>query len=333
MGDLAFGIRIGARDDTQSTLSGVMSEFRSFARTVSKPITIPLKVAGGGLRLLRDINLGLAPVVRGIDRLIERGTGLEVVRKSFASLTGTSAKQAESLARHLVDASGGALRTAKAMQLANRAIASGIKVVRDLPTIMEFAAKKAATTGMEIEFAMDRIITGLSRGSAAILDDFGLLNDGLEGVKLSYDAIAGSGAFESLGPAAQKAELVRQAMGDIRRQLGRMGVSGMESVFVFQAIKTQIGDATDKLFAMVGRSGQLKSALQGVRDMISGVTEHLKKGGSIWNVLLGKEGGKSGGVFGLLKAAMLDLGGFSSAWETIKPKILSLTDEVGARLG
>jgi hypothetical protein len=194
------------------------------------------------------------------------------------------------------------------MQLANRAIVAGIDTAKSLPTIFDFASKKAVTTGMDFGGAMERIIMGLSRGSAAILDDFGLLNDGLEGVQRSYEAIKGKGAWEQLGTAAQKAEIIRQAMEDMHRQLGRIGVRGTETVFVWKQIKTQIGDATDKLFAAIGRSDALKGALIGIRDVIGGMTRHFEKGGSLGELLFGKEGGASGGLFGGLKAGVLDLG-------------------------
>lgn len=305
---MTFGIRIGATDETQGSLRSALSGFTSFARTLSRPILIPLKIASGGLSLLRDINLGLRPLVAGIDHIIAKGTALDTVSKSFRSLTGLSDAKAAALARRLVDAAHGGLRLSEAMQLANRAMAAGMDPARDLPTIFDFAAKKAVTTGMEFGSAMERIIMGLSRGSPAILDDFGLLNDGLEGVTKSYEKIKGSGAWEALGPAGQKAEIIRQAMADMQRQLGKIGVTGQETVFVWQRIKNEIGDAVDTLFAAVGRSDKLKSALAGVRDVIAGMTRHIEKGGSLWDILFGKKGGQSGGLFGGLQAGILDLG-------------------------
>lgn len=314
MNEMSFSLRLGAKDDSQAGLRSWQSSIMGAVKAVSKPITIPLKIAGAGLGLLRDINLGLKPLIEGLDHIIERGTTLDATRKSFISMVGGGAAYADQLAERLVAASHGTLRVAEAMQLANRSMAAGIDTSKTLPTILDFASKKAVTTGMDFGGAMERIIMGLSRGSAAILDDFGLLNDGLEGVQRAYESIKGKGTWEQLGPAAQKAELIRQAMEDMHRQLGRLGVRGTETIFVWKQIKTQIGDATDKLMAAVGRSESLRGVLGGIRDMIGGMTRHLEGGGSLGELLFGKtdkETGKptgSGGLFGGLKAVLLDAG-------------------------
>ncbi len=304
---LAFWLDIGARDHTQGTLNGMIRSVRRAASIVSKPITIPLRMGRSALALARDINLGLAPLVSGLDRIIERGTSLEVVRKSFESLTGTSGKDASRMARSLVQASSGTLRLAEAMQIANRALASGMQF-EQIGTSIEFISKKAITTGKDASQAIDTVITGLSRGSTLFLDDFGILVDGLEGVKQTYDSINGSGAWDALGPAAQKAETVRQAIVEMREQTDKLGISGKETVFVWQSIKNAIGDASDKLFATIGRSDALRGVLTGIRDTIGGMTRHFEQGGSLTELLLGKKGGASGGLLGLLGAGLLDAG-------------------------
>ena len=310
MSQLSFGLRIGAKNDTQGALRGSLAGVMAFARKAAKPIIIPLKIARGGLALLRDINVGLAPLVAGLDRVIERGTKLEVVRKSFESLTGKSGRQVRALARELVRASSGTLSLAKAMQIANRGMGSGLSL-RQLGTAIEFISKKAITTGKNAEHAIDTVITGLSRGSTLFLDDFGILVDGIEGVGRTFDAIKGAGAFDSLGPAAKKAETIRQAIVEMQGQMGRIGISGKETIFVFKGLKNEIGNMVDKLFMAVGRTGALKAAMEGLRDVVAGMVEHFERGVSdtpLMDILFGKKGGKSGGLFGLLKAGAMDLG-------------------------
>ncbi len=348
---LSFAINIGAKDTTQGTLRSAARRFLSFARSVSKPITVPLRIGRKGLGILRDINVGLRPIVAGLDNIIERGTGLEVVRKSFESLTGESGRRADRLASRMTKAASGTLRLGRAMQIANRAMASGIQFDQ-LLIAMDFVSKKAITTGMSAEMAIEKVITGLSRGSTLFLDDFGILVDGLEGVKRTYNAVQGKGAFDSLGPAAQKAETIRQAIAEMGGQLDRIGVTGKETVFTFKALKNEIGDAVDKLFLAIGRSDALKGALQGVRDMFSGLVQHFEKGGSIGDVLFGKQGGGSSGLLGLLGAGVLDIGEFlgrgilagllkgmaaisdlfGRAWDAIGPKLEAMWDKLAGKI-
>lgn len=349
---LNFGMRISATDATGGAFKSAMQGLSSFARTAIKPITIPFKMAQGGLGFLRDINLGIAPVVRGLDNLIERGAGLEVVRKSFESLTGRSGKDTDKLARSIVAASSGTLRLAEAMQIANRAIGSGLSL-EQLGTAIEFISKKAITTGKNANEALNTVITGLARGSTLFLDDFGILVDGVDGVRASFNKIKGAGAFDALGPAAQKAETIRQAIAEMQQQMGKIGVSGGETVFLFQGIKNAVGDSVDKLFQAAAKSESLRTALQGVWDVLAGAQIFLEKGGSIGDLLMGKSGGKSGGLIGFLKAGLLDLGEtlgrgiagslltvtgsipgmLSSAWDKVKTGAPALWDGFKSKAG
>ena len=110
---MTFGLRLTSQDDTQSGLRSAFSGFASFVAKVAKPITIPLQLARGGLGLLRDINMGLMPAVHAFDSLVTKGSALEAIQKSFRSLTGRSAADAERMATKLVMASGGLLDDAK----------------------------------------------------------------------------------------------------------------------------------------------------------------------------------------------------------------------------
>jgi len=84
--DLNFGLRISAQDDTQSALRSAASGLAAFARTAIKPIEIPLQIARSSLGLFRDIDLGLRPLISGIDSFITRGSGLDAIQKSFVGL-------------------------------------------------------------------------------------------------------------------------------------------------------------------------------------------------------------------------------------------------------
>lgn len=302
---MTLGLRLAAKDDTQGALRSAQSGYSRFKSLVTRPIVVPLRVARAGLGLARDIHLGLAPLISGIDRVLERGGALEVQQKAFNSLTGRNGRQSLQLARRLQDASSGMLGFGESMALANRALSSGMGIDQ-LAVAIEFVGKKAVATGKDARQALDTVITGLIRGSTLFLDDYGILVDGLDGVKRTYDAIHGSGAFENLGPAAQKAETVRQAITEMRGQMDKLNISGRETIFLYSGIKTAIGDATDKLVLAAAKSESVKGALEGVRNILRGITEHFENNGSIEDVLFGK--GKSGGLLGVLKGLALDFG-------------------------
>lgn len=317
MSDLNFSIRIGAEDATKPAIQSAMAGFRKlFGSLAMKPFTLPFQIGRAGLGALRDFNLGLMPLARGLDTIIDKGSQLEVIQKTFRTITGRTSRDADTMAQQIVRAASGTMRMADAMALANRAL--GTMKFDELLTAVEFISKKSVATGKEPAEALNTVITGLIRGSTLFLDDFGILVDGVDGVKRSYDAIKGSGAFDSLGPAAQKAETIRQALAEMRGQIDRIGVSGKSSFFLWQGIKNQIGDSVDRLVLAVAKSDALKSALQGASNLIRGLADHFFAGKSKtpWqDVFFGKERQgldgqqtRGGGLLNVLGAGIMDLG-------------------------
>ncbi len=286
MSTFNVGVRVGLHDDTRAGLRSVFSGISSLARAAAKPITVPFKIAQSGMGFLRDFNLGLRPAIAGIDHVLTRGAALEVVTKGFETRMKTAGYGTTRLANEIVRAANGTIRLSEAMQIANRA---GDNIdFESLKTAVEFISKKSIATGKNAGEALNTVITGLIRGSTLFLDDFGILVDGVDGVKRTYDAIKGSGAFDHLGPAAQKAETIRQAIGEMRTQLSGLGISGKETIFLYEGIKNKIGDMTDGLFLAVAKSKALKDFLTGTRDVLAGIKDHFDKGGDFADLFLGK---------------------------------------------
>lgn len=302
---LRFGIEIAATDTTRGAWNSVLSQAKRATSVLTKPIAITLKAATGGLGLLRDINVGLRPAVVALDNLIERGAALETIQKSFAKLAGVKDGQARGLAQWLKEQANGTIKLSQAMELANRAMASGMNL-RDLGIAIDFVSKKAVTTGKNAAEALNTVITGLSRGSTLFLDDFGILVDGIDGVRTAFDKLKGKGAFDALAPSAQKAEIIRQALAEMQVAMGRMGVTGKELVFTWQSIKTGVGDAVDSLVAAIGRSKALKEALESTRDLLGRLQVYFEKGGSFKKLIFGDD--KGGGLVGVIKGALFDAG-------------------------
>lgn len=313
-GSLAFGLRISAQDDTRRGIQSALASIGGLARGAVKPITIPLRIAQNGLGLLRDINLGLAPVVRLLDQTIERGAALEVVQKNFranlrTALAGDGAieqgnRRIDAIGRGLVAAAHGTLRWADALRLANRAMSDGIGV-GDLDTIFDFAARKAQTIGEQTEGVAGGLLAALGMGRPNVLKQFGI---DIEFVADQYDRLRGPGAFDALDFASRRAMVLAAATTKMRSELRGMGVSGQETIFVWQTIKNQIGDSVDKLVLAAAKSESVQNSLKGVRDVLAGITAHFEGGGSIGELLVGKDGGASGGLLGGLKAMALDAG-------------------------
>ena len=89
------------------------------------------------------------------------------VRKAFDGLAGTSL-------RSLRAATQGAVDDLTLMQKAVSANNLGIPV-ENLATLFEFASKRAAQTGENVEHLVDSIVTGIGRKSSLVLDNLGIV--------------------------------------------------------------------------------------------------------------------------------------------------------------
>lgn len=282
MDTMKFGIEIGTRAD-MSGVRTLLGGISSIARTAVKPIVIPLQIARGGLGLLRDINLGLAPIVRGIDQLVTRAGHLETARKSFEALTGSSGNKAAYMARQLVAAANGTLRLSDAMRLANKALSDGFTTDK-LNTIFKFASLKAASIGEDTEGLLGGLLRGLETDSGRVLKGFGL---DLGDIEEQYAKIKKVGAFDDLPFAERRAVIISAALKKMAEESKKIGLSGGELVFVWEGFKNSIGDAADSITRVVAGSKQFKAVLESIRDIGQGVAKFLENGGSISKALMG----------------------------------------------
>lgn len=266
---------ISAKDKTAGTLRSSLGTIARYSSKATRLMTAPFRAVTSlsGMGLQANVNL-LKSAGREIDRFVERGTRVALVGKAFASMSGHTGAAAKRAARELQNASHGALTLAKSMEIANRALSGGLSL-SDIKTSIEFASKKALTTGQGMGVSINKMIVGLSRGSTLFLDDFGLLTDGIEGVRREYERIAGIGAFNSLGPAAQKAEMQRQAIAEMNQQMQRIGVTGNELAFQWLRIKTSVADAVDRMAMMGVKNEKLRGVLGDVADIVGGIANAL----------------------------------------------------------
>lgn len=326
MANLNFALEITAKDGTQGAIRSASAGIARLVRAASKPFSLAFRLGGGTLGFLRDINLGLRPAIQRVDSFVERAGRLEVVRKTFEGLTNTVGSRADRMAQKLVDASNGILGITEAMQIANRGLAAKM-ALDDIAVAVEFVGKRAMATGRDAGQALDTVITGLSRGSTLFLDDYGILIDGMDGVKRTFDSLRGTGAFDSLGPAAQKAETIRQAIDEMRVAMNKSGISGRELVFTWNGIKSAAQNAVDTFVEMAGKSEHIRDTFREIKAAAEGLVEFLRGGGNIGDLL------KSG--LDVATSILLDFGemlgksiaaGLASGIVSISPKLAKMFD-------
>lgn len=331
---MQFGIRIGATDDTAAARRSLLS---NWSRLAIKPITIPLQIARGGLGLLRDIQMGLRPTVQMIDRFLDKGAGLEGIQRAFQKSSGLTGNRAEYAARSLQAAAMGTIRWGEAMRLANKGMSDDFSL-KQMETIFRFARTKASAEGSAgMEDIAGSLMQGLMMGSGRVLKQFGL---DLGDVEERYAKIKGVGAFDDLPFAERRMIIMAAALEKMTKESQRLRVPWNDTGIMWQTIKTQIGDSVDRLTLMAVKSKVVRDELSWMRDGLAGITRHFQQGGGLGELFFGK--GKSGGLFGLLKAGLMDAGewlgkgilrGVIGAVLDIHKLLTNILPGVGAALG
>lgn len=186
---------------------------RSFAGAASSAIRSLTSIKGAIVTLAGAVGFGA---------LIKGAADANLTLKAFAGLLRATEDEARGVGRELVGASLGMVSFKQAMQLGNRALASGTLSIKQLRTAMTFISKTAIASGLSVQDSFNKVITGLVRGSTLLLDDFGILVGGVDEVKERFDSLRGAGAFNALGEGAKKAEIIGEAVRQMGERLSRL---------------------------------------------------------------------------------------------------------------
>lgn len=262
---------INADDRTAATFARVLQGADKFGKNLEKGFGSTMKRAFAPTNLLSTLNLlkmagsAVSGVFNSVAESVEEGARAQLAIKSFASVVSMSERHATGLARQLQEAAMNTMDLQGAMQMANRSMLAGLSFDQ-MKQITAFATRKSSTMGISTQSAVERIVMGLSRGSPQILDDFALLVDGIDQVKRGYNAIHGAKAFDSLGPAAQKSQIIEAAMKDMSVQMGRLGISGNESLVRFDGMRTAMADIVTDIKRAVATSPKLAGMAKSLTD-------------------------------------------------------------------
>jgi hypothetical protein len=306
--NLKFAIGINTTDDTKRGVSSAMKSIMSIA---SKPIILPFKFGLGAAAMLRDFNLGIRPLLdataRAMDTTITRGGRVAQIQEQFQKATRLSEAASWGLANSLQVAADGELRRVDAMALGNQLMAAGVTSAKDISTIYEFAARRADAFGESGKGAIEQIVGSMRRGSFRALKEFGI---DIGDVADQFEQMQAGGKFTALEFAARKAEVIKTTIGKMREGIDGFGTGFAHTLDYWDMAKSRAGDMVDSLLLGIERSETMREAVKGLSDGLGGISEHFRAGGSIADILVGKQGGKSGGIFGLMKAGASDVGSY-----------------------
>lgn len=155
----------------------------------------------------RKMSVAITAPLAGIAGLaLNAHSELEGVREGFERLAD------DELLKNLRDAVKGTVTDLELMQSTVKGANLGLEI-RELPTLFEFASRRAKETGENVDYLVESIVTGIGRKSPLILDNLGIsaiaLKEEMNGVSL---AAASVGEVTAAVGAIARRELM--AMGD-----------------------------------------------------------------------------------------------------------------------
>jgi len=192
--------------------------------------------------------------VQQVITAFNRGGELQGVSAAFDKLGGDMER--------LQEATGGTIASLEAMRIANKALNADISFETFVRT-MEGVRTITTATGQDFEGTLDRIVTGLSRGSTQILDDIGIIID-------------------ATGKA--KSEIIDEFLVQLDEKVARLGGTMETAKTRTQEYSAAIADLRDQIGLLLAES-PLPEWLGVVADALSDATVGLRE----WNRLFKDE--------------------------------------------
>lgn len=144
-------------------------------------------LSGGGLATL-GIGAGVAALGAMGMAMAETGAKAQALEASFGSMASAAGQSSASMLAAMQQASGGTIANTELMLRANQAMAFGVAdTSNEMVSLMQVAISRGAKVGLSASEAFGRIVEGVGKLSAEMLDELGIV-----GLAASYEKYAKS---------------------------------------------------------------------------------------------------------------------------------------------
>jgi hypothetical protein len=227
--------------DAFSGLSGGAFQFNQITDAAGKVISVVSAVAGGFMDLA------------------ERGGRMATVSASFDQLAG-SAANANAILQAGREGTLGLVSDFDLMLSANKMLALGLPTTAEgFRTLTEGAGKLGAAVGITASEAMNRLIEGLGKGSAEMLDELSLVVRAEDAYK-SYAASIGVAADQLTAKQKQLA-VYEEGLRQVEEKVGKLADRQLTFADRVQQVRTQFQNFVDTLGIAIARSPVLNELL------------------------------------------------------------------------
>jgi len=268
------------------------------------------RLATFGAALTATSASGLAAMFK----LGEGGAALEGIERKFARMTKAFGKNAGEMLGDWQEASRGVVDEAELMSKANALALAGIDPMKEMGWMLNSVATAAEATGKGFSELYEQLALGLARGSAARLDDLGLIVSEAE-AKERYAKSIGVEANQLSREQQQLAILTatREAAARQSEFFGEVTETNATKIARARASIRNMGNDIKKLFApAAGRMADLLTSLIGLWDRIPEPIKRAVASIAVAGAGLGAVAGPVITVIGMLPKLKAMLGSVSA---------------------
>lgn len=196
-----------------------------------------------------------------------RGAVVNDVRDAFGDLSGRVHETANAMLGELQKGTAGTISNFDLMQMANKALGSGLVTsAKDMGTLAAGAKLLADRTGGDTAEAFDTLTTAMAKGKTATLKQFGVFVDA-KGAVEEYARSIHKNASDLTEH--EKATALSQAtVAALNRELKAAGPPTMDFGDLIDRAKTGVSNFVDNLGAAVAASPVVMAGLKGIEDAL-----------------------------------------------------------------
>jgi hypothetical protein len=233
-------IAITAKNNASAALKQVQTDLHGLdaaAKTASQGLAAI--TAGAGIA-------GIVALGQQFVQLGQEGAQVERVAASFEELARSVGQSSSKMLATLQSASSGTVASYDLMLAANRAMMLGVAdSSEEMGVLMQIAADRARLLGLSTTEAFDRLVAGLGRGSALILDDLAITVSAAE-ANDRYAASLGKTA-DALTEAEKKQALINQVISDAAQSVSNQADIVDDAAARFERAAAATADARARL--------------------------------------------------------------------------------------
>lgn len=244
--DQLLRLIISARDRASRSLQSVERRLEGIGKQ-SKGVV-------AGFKNLRVAALAAGAAIAGaavaFTRMVRAGGEFLNVQRAFQQQVGNSTAAIEQLRA----ATGGLISNYQLMVQFNRAVSLGAaETTEDFARLSRTAIELGKALGVDVNFALESLATGIGRRSRLILDNLGIIVSGLESMS--------------------QEQVIETVLGAADQKLADMGVSSENAADGIQRLSVAFSNLVSRVGAFLAQSGPLQQTLNAIATVAEVVTE------------------------------------------------------------